>query len=394
MSRPLRRLLVVSHVTHYQRGRHLYAYGPYAREIDIWADLFPEVRIAAPVRHETPPDDAVVFSRPNISIVPQRETGGETMSAKLQQVAALPQLVWGLSRAMWKADAIHVRCPGNLGLLGAIMAPLFSRYVVAKYAGQWNGYHGEPWTVRLQRAVLRSAWWRGPVTVYGDWPDQPSHVVPFFTSMMSDAQVERAITLAANKHCGGALRVLYSGTLTRRKRVDVLIDAMALARRRGAQLELAIVGEGPERARLDAQIAALGLRDAVRIVGALPFDHAITWYSWAHCLVLPSVHSEGWPKVVAEGMCHGLLCMAVDHGQISSMLNGRGILLKQGTAEEIAEALERAAADPQAFAPIVQGAVAWAQQYSLEGLRDAIASLLADRWQSAPPPAGPRMVAP
>ena len=392
MSRPLRRLLVVSHVTHYQRGRHLYAYGPYAREIDIWADLFPEVRIAAPLRHDTPPDDAVAFSRANISIVPQKETGGETVGAKLQQVAALPRLVWGLSRAMRWADAIHVRCPGNLGLLGAVLAPLFSRHVVAKYAGQWNGYQGEPWTVRFQRAVLRSAWWRGPVTVYGDWPGQPSHVVPFFTSMMSDAQVERAISMAASKHRGGPYRVLYSGTLTRRKRVDVLIEAMALARQRGARLELSIVGEGPERARLEAQIAALCLGDTVRIVGALPFDHAITWYAWADSLVLPSVHSEGWPKVVAEGMCHGLLCIAVDHGQLASMLTGRGILLKQGSAEEIAEALVRAAADPQAFAPIVQGAVDWAQQYTLEGLRDAIASLLANRWPS-PPPVDPRLAA-
>lgn len=393
MTRQLRRLLVVSHVTHYRRGRFLYAYGPYAREIDIWADLFPEVRIAAPVRNETPPDDAVPLSRRNISIVPLKETGGETVAAKLAQVIALPQLVWGLCRAMWRADAIHVRCPGNLGLLGAVMAPLFSRYVIAKYAGQWNGYHGEPWTVRLQRAVLRSAWWRGPVTVYGDWPAQPSHVVPFFTSMMSDVQVERAVTLAANKHRGGPLRVLYSGTLTRRKRVEVLIEAMALARQRGAQLELAIVGDGPERARLEAQVAALDLRPTVRIVGALPFDHALTWYSWAHCLVLPSVHSEGWPKVVAEGMCHGLLCIAVDHGQLSSMLDGRGILLKQGTADEIAEALVRAAADPETFAPVVREAVDWARQYSLEGLRDALASLLADRWES-PPPVGARALAP
>jgi hypothetical protein len=47
---------------------------------------------------------------------------------------------------MRSADAIHVRCPGNLGVL---LAPLFTRRLVAKYAGQWNGHHGERFALRL-----------------------------------------------------------------------------------------------------------------------------------------------------------------------------------------------------------------------------------------------------
>src|SRR5205823_1367344 len=121
-----------------------------------------------------------------------KETGGENLWAKLAQLAALPLLMFGLARAMRKADAIHVRCPGNLGLLGAVMAPLFSRYLVAKYAGQWSGYPGEARTVRLQRTILRSRWWRGPVTVYGEWPGQSPHVIPFFTSVLTEQQLARA----------------------------------------------------------------------------------------------------------------------------------------------------------------------------------------------------------
>jgi glycosyltransferase involved in cell wall biosynthesis len=281
---------------------------------------------------------------------------------------------------MRDADAIHVRCPGNLGLLGAILAPCFSRFVVAKYAGQWNGYHGEPWTIGLQRRVLRSRWWRGPVTVYGDWPDQPRHVVPFFTSMMSAAQVERAADVALHKRIGRPLRVLYCGTLTPRKCVDVLVDALGMLRSRGVPIELAVVGGGPQRAALEQQVARLGLSDAVRFAGPLAFDHAITWYSWAHCLVLPSRHSEGWPKVVAEAMCHGVLCVAVAHGHVPAMLAGRGICLPTGTADEIAGALEEVARDPDAYAPVIRAAGDWARQFSLEGLRDALAALLDRHW--------------
>src|ERR1019366_9170900 len=77
------RLGVVSNVVHYATSEGLYAYGPYARELDIWADLFDEVTILGPCRNTRPPGDAVPFTRKNITIVPQKECGGDTLSAKL-----------------------------------------------------------------------------------------------------------------------------------------------------------------------------------------------------------------------------------------------------------------------------------------------------------------------
>src|SRR5687767_7523008 len=151
-------LLVVSHVRHFKHSGSIFAYTPYACELDIWADLFSRVIIAAPCRDEAPPDDTTAFTRSNISIFPQKETGGSTVSAKLALLLSVPGLAWSLGRAMRRVDAIHVRCPGNLGLIGAIMAPLFSSNLVAKFAGQWNRYPGEPWTVRLQKSILRSRW--------------------------------------------------------------------------------------------------------------------------------------------------------------------------------------------------------------------------------------------
>jgi glycosyltransferase involved in cell wall biosynthesis len=374
-------LLIVSHVVHYHHAGRLFAYGPYAREIDIWADLFPRVVIASPCRNEPPPADCLPFTRSNISVLPQLDTGGNTLKAKVQQVLALPRMVARLCRAMSTAEAIHVRCPGNLGLLAAAVAPLFSRYRIAKYAGQWNGFRGERWPVKLQRALLRSRWWGMPVTVYGQWPNQPPHVHGFFTSMMTAAQVERAVKVAAQKSIASPLRVLFSGRLASEKRVTVLLDAVRAAKDDGLKLDVAIVGDGPERQRLQRQAAELTIQDQVKFIGALPFDQSLRWYDWAHCLVLPSVHSEGWPKVVAEAMCHGLMCVAVDHGQISSMLADRGLLLRSGSAQEIAQALLWISQNPEQCQQRMEKASLWARQYSLEGLRDALADFLSQTWQ-------------
>jgi glycosyltransferase involved in cell wall biosynthesis len=373
-------LVVVSHVVHYRHRGALYAYGPYSREIDIWADLFPEVVIAAACRAEMPPPDCLAFTRSNISIRPLRETGGHTIAAKLHQLFALPSLVTSLVTTMWQADAVHVRCPGNVGLLGAMLAPLCCDNRIAKYAGQWNGYRGEPWTVRLQRTILRSEWWGSPVTVYGEWPNQPAHVVSFFTSMMTTEQQRRARAIAKRKEFGSPLRVLFMGTLERRKRVNALIDAMKLLSAQGARVELRIVGDGADGAALRAQVHALGIDNLVTFAGALPFDEALRSYEWGDCLVLPSQHSEGWPKVVAEAMSHGLICVAVAHGQIPAMLEGRGIVLPTGSMEEIAATLLEIASTPGAFADRARLGAAWASAHSLESLRNALADLLSAWW--------------
>src|SRR5262249_54699140 len=115
------------------------------------------------------------------------------------------------------------------------------------------------------------------------------------------------------------------------------------------------------------------------------------WYEWAHCLVLPSRHSEGWPKVVAEAMAHGLICVGVRHGQVPTMLEGRGILTERGSPEEIADALASIAANPAGYTTMSHRAAEWAHQFSLETLRDALRDLLADQWDVLLRPARARL---
>ncbi|MCU1261035.1 MAG: putative glycosyltransferase, partial [Bryobacterales bacterium] len=300
MGAKISNLLIVSHVLHYEYRGRVYAYGPYTREIDIWADLVPEIRIASPLCAEEPPKDCLPFTRANIRLVPQRRTGGDTFAAKAAQILKLPMLVTDLCRAMRRSDAIHVRCPGNLGLLGAILAPLFSPRIIAKYAGQWNGYHSEPLSVRLQRRILTSQWWRrGLVTVYGEWPGQPGQVVPFFTSMMTSSQVRDSAEVALRKSLSTPARILFSGRLASLKAVDVLLRALAILARQNIPFELSVVGDGPERPNLERLVRELRIDAQVAFMGAIPFDEAMLCYKRAHFLVLPSRHSEGWPKVLA-----------------------------------------------------------------------------------------------
>ena len=118
---------------------------------------FRTVLIASPLRDERPPGGTARRSSDRTSRLTRSLKRGERPRARRPgQALRVPYLVYRLLRSVAGADAIHVRCPGNLGLLGALVAPLGGVPVVAKYAGNWIGYPGEPWSLRFQRAVLRS----------------------------------------------------------------------------------------------------------------------------------------------------------------------------------------------------------------------------------------------
>lgn len=380
MERFDKELLVVSHVRHYEHKGKLYANIAYAREIDIWADLFAKVRIAAPCKNVQPSAYAGSFTRTNIDIYPIPETGGKSIISKAYQLWTLPKLVRSLFDVMRETDCIHVRCPGNIGLLGIILSPLFSSFIVAKYAGQWPNYKSEPWTYRLQKMMLRSKWWRGPVMVYGDWSNQPSHIVSSFTSVMSKSQLSHAREIASKKELSAPLDILYVGRLSVEKNVDMLLKALSILNSRGLTCYCRVVGEGPERENLEGLTIRLGLANQVQFVGGMPFRKVLNYYEKSDVLVLVS-KSEGWGKAITEAMAFGLVCIGSNTEMLSRILGeGRGLLVSLGSPEALADALERIHEDPAGVREMTQLASTWAQQYSLEGLRNSIHDLLIDYW--------------
>ena len=221
-------LAVVSHVVHHRWQGRIHAYTPYARELDRWASMVDRLTVVAPVRDGEPPPDTAPLDAGNVVLAPQIEAGGDDRRAKLAQLVRLPAMVLGVDRAIRSADAVQVRCPGNLGLIGAVVAPMRSRRVMAKYAGQWRGFAGEPRAWRLQRAVLRSRWFRGPVLAYGPAPSDRPHVIPAFSTAVDAVTLAMAAEVAATRAGDDpVLRVLFVGRLTAAKHVDAVIEAVA-----------------------------------------------------------------------------------------------------------------------------------------------------------------------
>jgi glycosyltransferase involved in cell wall biosynthesis len=375
-------LAVISHVVHHRWDGRLFAYTPYARELDLWASMVDRLTVIAPVRDGRPPPDTTALAADNVDVAPQIEAGGDDRRAKLAQLLHLPAMVRDVDRALRGADAVQVRCPGNLGLIGALVAPLRSGRVMAKYAGQWHGYHGEPAAWRLQRVLLRSRWFRGPVLAYGPAGGDRSHVIPAFSTAVDAAVLARASEVAARRGVApaAALRVLFVGRLTAAKNVDAVIEAVHRVATAGAPVSLRIVGDGPERDRLGILAERLG-SGSVELTGALDQVQVLDEYADADVLVLAS-ESEGWPKAIVEAMAFGVVCIGNDRGLVPAILgDGRGFTVGPGDEAAIAEVLASLVSDRDALARRSRASARWASRFSLEAFEDELRRILSIAWR-------------
>ena len=105
--------------------------------------------------------------------------------------------------------------------------------------------------------------------------------------------------------------LLYVGRLSREKGVGVLLDAVA-----GTGVPLRIVGEGPERAALEARAPA-----NVRFLGALSRADVLREMASARALVVPSLWYEGFPMVVVEAFAHGTPVIASEIGGLAEVVS-------------------------------------------------------------------------
>jgi glycosyltransferase involved in cell wall biosynthesis len=149
--------------------------------------------------------------------------------------------------------------------------------------------------------------------------------------------------------------VLCAGRLVPEKGFDVAIRAFA--RLGDPDAQLAIVGEGPERPRLEALIAELGLAGRVELTGYAP--SIAPWLERARVLLVTSTF-EGYAAVIVEALGAGRPVVATDCTPAARELltaPGAGQVAPIGDVPALAQALRvvlsAPPADPQALAHLV-----------------------------------------
>lgn len=186
-------------------------------------------------------------------------------------------------------------------------------------------------------------------------------------------------------HCGvvpSAIAYVKPDDLTRRKgllvsvgRLDgikgfeALIDACQLLTDRGVSYECVIVGEGPLRASLQAQISAAGLDGVVTMPGARPGEAVRALLAQAQVFVLPSRVTpagdrDGIPVALMEAMAAGAPVVSTRVSGIPELIESgkHGLLVEADDASALSAAIESQLTQPKPAAQMAQAARARIEQ--------------------------------
>ena len=156
-----------------------------------------------------------------------------------------------------------------------------------------------------------------------------------YTRRQTTAEAKLALGFAADEFLIGAV-----GRLSPEKGFDISIRAVRNLRERNLKVKLVIVGEGDDRARLEALRAELGLQDAVRFAG---WQSDTKPYFEAMDLFALSSFREGLPNVLLEAMALGVPCVATRIAGVPKLIEHgvSGWLLEPGDATALADGIFR-----------------------------------------------------
>ena len=135
--------------------------------------------------------------------------------------------------------------------------------------------------------------------------------------------------------------LLMVATVNSQKGVWVGVDAFLRLAKYWPSLHLVVVGDGPDRARLEASLKESPFAHRVHWIGAVKHPETAGYFAAADLFLYPTFRIEGLPNAIVEAMSAGLPVVATDRGGIrSAVKNGEtGILLAASSADTVADAI-------------------------------------------------------
>lgn len=158
--------------------------------------------------------------------------------------------------------------------------------------------------------------------------------------------------------------LVFAGRLTRQKAMHVALDALAYV----PETTLTVIGDGPDRTRLERHAHEAGLNGRVRFVGSLPREQVLAALAGAEAAVLSS-DWENFPHAAVEALAVGTPLVATAVGGVGEVVSDgvNGLLVPPGLPEAFGRALQRLLESPEL------------QKRLSDGARHSVLELDADR---------------
>ncbi len=169
--------------------------------------------------------------------------------------------------------------------------------------------------------------------------------------------------------------IIFVGRLVPHKRVDMLLRAVRLLKTDMPDIRCLVVGEGPERPRLEKMAEELGLTENVRFLGHVEdHDDVIALMKASKVFVLPSTR-EGFPNTILEANASGLPVLVVIHPKNAgawAIRNCENGLRAKLSEHDIAEKIRVILSDEVLLARMRRSALEFAKEHDWDVIVDKL----------------------
>lgn len=161
--------------------------------------------------------------------------------------------------------------------------------------------------------------------------------------------------------------ILNVGRMVPLKGAHILIEAYKKLRDQGLEAILALVGDGPERAKLEAQAEATGYGEDIIFHGTIKHADLADYLRGADIFVMPSISGKIWTQQLSSATWHAMACglpvVVSDIGRMAEFTPPEaGFLVPERDPDALAEALAKLLRDPDLLRRMSEGALNYARE--------------------------------
>jgi len=269
-------------------------------------------------------------------------------------------------------DLLHVHDPQLMAISGNVRFTCGSKpAVLSTHGGFWHTNRGY-----MLKRIYESTMIRGTAGHYrrvlassmGDY-DYFRHYVDRISLCSNGVQVKQFNTVTPGRQ-RSVHRWIYWGRLSRNKRVDLVIDYAAAARRRGFPIDLLVCGRDFDRLlpELEAQVERLQLGECVRFEPFLD-EEALRAELGGRSVYITASEHEGFGISVVEAMAAGLIVICRDMVPLNSFIQhgSSGWLLQfDASAADLERLAQLLSSSPEKIAMISSAARQAATEHDWE----------------------------
>ncbi|WP_299060190.1 glycosyltransferase [uncultured Polaribacter sp.] len=368
---------IITHAIHKQHSDKIYAYEPYVREMNLWAKYVTEIKILSPISKEkqTAVETEYIGVKVKLEKIPSLHI--KNIAYVLHNILYIPLIFFKIIKFIKNVDHIHLRCPGNIGLLGALAQIFYpSKPKTVKYAGNWDPNSKQPVSYKIQKWILSNTILTKncKVLVYGNWENQSKNIIPFFTASYYKGEVENV----SKKELDATIKFIFVGSFSKGKQPLLSVKTVEKLLLKNFDVKLNMYGDGAEYSTLKKYIADKKLSNNIILHGNQPKETVKEAFKKSHFLIFIS-KSEGWPKVVAEAMFWRCLPISSRVSCVDYMLgNGkRGTIVPSNVREEnLVKIIVDYLHNKEIYQKKVLAAQKWSQKFNLDTFDIEIKKLL------------------